>query len=553
MTARRRICSTAVLAVCLLAAGCSENTSSGSGAPEGARPAQVERLRLAAGPPRYPSPVTGNRVSGAQVDLMFDHLVWKDGAGEVIPWLATAWSNSADGTEWRYTIRDGVKWHDGTPLTNRDVVFTYEYFTKGPALAPAGIFGAVFNENFREVVAEGPSEVVFRMKRPWATFLLGITALVPILPEHIWGPVTDPTRFTGPQAVIGSGPYRLESYDEATGSAAYVANDSYFLGPPHVRRIEFVPAADQLLALQRGDIDAADAGTEDQLPEAALAPFRQGRFETITGPSDWNRALHFNLSKGFPFDNVDFRRAVAAVVDLDDLVKRILFGQGVAGSPGGLAPSNPWAAPGLPAPARDLAQARALLDQIGMKDADGDGVRDLPDGRRFAPELQTGTRFSSKTAELIAEYLREVGIAVRIRTLDQATADSNALRGEYEMAVLGYGGVGGDPDVQMRIRLSPRAIALVSKAWGYSNPRVEELGTQQLFTASDGSRRAAVAEVQRIVANEVPFVSLYFPTPQLTFDKATFDAWYFTPGGIGGGRTGALNKHVFVTGKKAGF
>jgi peptide/nickel transport system substrate-binding protein len=185
--------------------------------------------------------------------------------------------------------------------------------------------------------------------------------------------------------------------------------------------------------------------------------------------------------------------------------------------------------------------------------SDGDGVRDLPDGRKFTPELQTSAQFSPRTAELISEYLRQVGIAVRIRTLDVTSADSAALKGEYEMAVIGYGGVGNDPDVLMRIRLSPRAIPLVSKAWGYNNPRIEELGTQQLFALGDASRRAAVNEIQRIVAEEVPFLSLYLPTPQLVFDKATFAAWYFTPGGVGGGRPGAINTHVFATGKKAGF
>ncbi len=553
MTRRQTFRLALALALCLAAAACSPSKTPGADGAGGGRPAQVERLRLAAGPPRYPSPITGMRVSGAQVDLMFDHLVWKDATGEVIPWLATAWTASPDGTEWRYTIRDGVRWQDGTPLTNRDVAFTYNYYIKGPALVPAGIFGAVWNENFKEVVAEGTNQVVFRMKRPWATFLVGITALVPILPEHIWATVTDPAKFTGPQAVVGSGPYRMESYDETTGSAAYVANDDFFLGRPYVRRIEFVPVADPLLALQRGDIDAADAGTEDQLPEAALAPFRQGRFATVSGPTDWNRALHFNLAKGFPFDNVSFRQAVAWAVDREDLVKRILFGQGVAGSAGGLAPSNAWTAPNLPTYPHDVAKAKALLDQIGLKDADGDGVRDLPDGRKFSPELQTGAQYSPKTAELIAEYLREVGLSVRIRSLDQASADNAALKGDYEMAVLGYGGVGIDPDILMRIRLSPRAIPLVAKAWGYNNPRVEELGTQQLFTATDAARRAAITEIQRIVADEVPFLSLYLPTPQQAFDKQTFDAWYFTPGGIGGGRSGALNKHVFVTGKKAGF
>ena len=109
MTRRRRMRLALTLAVCVLAAACTRRTRPApTRAPGTQPPAQVERLRLAAGPPRYPSPVTGGRVAGAQVDLMFDHLVWKDATGEVIPWLATEWTNSADGTEWRYTIRDGV-------------------------------------------------------------------------------------------------------------------------------------------------------------------------------------------------------------------------------------------------------------------------------------------------------------------------------------------------------------------------------------------------------------------------------------------------------------
>jgi peptide/nickel transport system substrate-binding protein len=99
MARRRTLGGAVALTVCLLAGACSPDKTGGADA---ARPAQVERLRLAAGPPRYPSPVTGGPIAGAQVDLMFDHLVWKDSTGEVIPWLATEWANSADGTEWRY-------------------------------------------------------------------------------------------------------------------------------------------------------------------------------------------------------------------------------------------------------------------------------------------------------------------------------------------------------------------------------------------------------------------------------------------------------------------
>ncbi|MEA2902216.1 MAG: peptide/nickel transport system substrate-binding protein [Actinomycetota bacterium] len=542
----------AAVAFALVAGACSTSTEPTATPAQG--DGRVERVRVAARPGSYPTPIGARRQGQLQSTLLFDTLVWKDSTGDVIPWLASSWARSPDGTEITFTIRDGVRWHDGMPLTVDDVVFSYQYLMKPPGQAAAGILGAVFVGNLQEVVAVAPDQVVFRMKRPWAPFLPQIAGIVRIIPKHIWETVTDPIAFTGPQATIGSGPYKLESYDLATFSAALVANDDYFLGPPHVRRIEFVPAADQLLALQQGDIDAADAGTEDQLPENALAPFLQDpRFGSVGGPPEWNRALHFNLTKGFPFDDKRFRQAVAYAIDRDDMVKRILFGQGVVGSSGGLSPASPWIAPDLPPYAHDGAKADALLDQIGLKDADDDGVRDLPDGRPFVPELQTSAQFSPKTAELISEYLRQVGLSVTIRTLEAAAADDSAFAGTYEMTLLGYGALGGDPDLLLRVRHTPAAINLPQKSKGYDNPEVVALGEQQLFTADDSSRLATVQQLQRIVAEDLPSLSLYLPEPQLIFVKDVFDGWYLTPGGFGTVLSGALNKHALVTGKKVGF
>jgi peptide/nickel transport system substrate-binding protein len=548
------------VAVTLVAGACSISTDPTTTAESGSDPAagpgsgRVERVRVAARPGSYPTPIGARRQGMVQAGLVFDTLVWKDSTGNVIPWLAHAWERSADGRQITFTLRDGVRWHDGTPLTADDVVFTYQYLLKPPGQAAAGIFGGVFVGNLEEVAAAAPDQVVFRMKQPWAPFLTQIGALVRIMPKHIWERVTDPVTFTGPESVIGSGPYRLEAYDQATYTAAFVANDDYFLGPPHVRRIEFVPAADQLLALQQGDIDAADAGTEDQLPENALDPFlRDPRFGTVSGPPEWNRALHFNLTRGFPFDDKRFRQAVAYAVDRGDMVERILFGHGIVGSSGGLSPASPWIAPDLPPYAHDVARANMLLDELGLKDADGDGVRDRPDGSTFVAELQTSSQYSSKTADLVSEYLRQVGVAVSVKTLEAAAADDSAFKGSYEMALIGYGALGGDPDLMLRIRHSPAAINLLNKAHGYANPQIDALGNQQLFTADESTRKGLVQQMQRIVAEDLPLLSLYLPEPQEIFVKDVFDRWYFTPGGFQAVLSGVLNKHVFVTGKKVGF
>ncbi|HEX3426010.1 MAG TPA: ABC transporter substrate-binding protein [Acidimicrobiales bacterium] len=509
-------------------------------------------IRLAAGPDGFPSPVTGVRLAGIQASLVFDTLVWKSPSGAIAGWLARSWQESADGTTWTFTLHPGVTWQDGTPMTAADVAFTYNYLISGPGHAAAGIFGSVFIGDFVGVTAPDASTVVFQFKRPWAPFLTNIAGLVLILPQHIWSTVTNPATFTGSSSMVGTGPYRLASFDRATGSADFVANDRYFMGPPKVRRIEFVPAPDPLLSLKQGDIDAANLYTEDQLPTEVLTSFSPSKYGTVTGTSDWDRALYFNLDAGFPYNNVTFRQAVDDAVNRPALVSTVLFGHGMPGSSGGLAPSNPYFAPGLPADNFDPTGADSLLDSIGLTRPAGGGMRQLPGGHPFTVTLQTSTEFSNETAQLVAEDLHAVGLAVDVDQLDATTADKNAATGNYQMALVGTAGPGEDPDLLLRINLSPKTIATTSKSWGYDNPTVETLGNDELFSPSMAARTADFRQIQQAVADDVPFIPLYFPTPEAIFNKTVFDQWYFTPGGFRANATGVLNKAVFVTGRKGG-
>lgn len=477
-------------------------------------------------------------------------MLWKDSTGAPIPWLATDWERSPDGLEWRFTLREGVTWQDGRPLTADDVVFTFDYLTNGPGKANPGVFGPVPG---MQVVAADQRVVVFRLPSPIAPFEVTVAGRVPIIPKHIWSEVADPVRWRDPRALIGSGPYRLESLDEATGSYLFSANDSYFLGPPVVRRLEFVPAADPLVSLLRDGVDTAGPGFEQGVPEGLLDRFDDPRFGTIDAPGEVTTAVHFNLARGFPYNDRNFRHAVAYAVDRKDLVKRILLGRGEPGSLGGLAPSNAFAASGLPSYDRDIARSRALLDQIGLRDVTGDGMRDLPNGSPFVAELLTTPRWNPKTADLTKEHLREVGIDVRITSADYPAFNEATSDAKYDMALIAYGGMGGDPDF-LRTRLSSQVKPRVfSRVHGYVNPRFDELAGRQLTIVDTDERKRVVQEMQRIVAEDVPTIPLYLADRTQIFVRSVFDQWYFTPGGVFGGYPGVLNKHVFVTGKKAGF
>jgi peptide/nickel transport system substrate-binding protein len=507
---------------------------------------RIERLRLAGGDFGYPSPFGYARGPGQiQAGYMFDTLLWEDSTGRPIPWLANEWNHSADGLEWRFTVREGVRWHDGQPLTMDDVAFSFEYITTGAAAA-ASTAPRLELDGLR---VEG-NVLVLRLKQPNAVFEESIAERVFIIPKHVWADVADPAKFRDPKAFIGSGAYRMDSFDDVAGAYAYNANDDFFLGPPRVKRLEFVPSNDELLSLKRGDIHAAEI-LEEPVPPEQLSDFEQdARFGKIEGTGDWNLALHFNLAKGFPYDSKLFRQAVAYAVDRKDMVHRLLFDRGVPTPTGGLSPDHEMIARGLPTYDRDVAKAKAMLDEIGLKDTNGDGFRELADGRRFTQELQASTRFSPKSADLVKEYLRDVGIDVEVKILDRPTADDNATNGNYTMALVGYGGLGSDADA-LRTRFSSQVrTRTFSRAQGYVNRTFDDLANRQLVALDAASRTSIVQQMQQIVADELPILPLYTPNRTMFYVKAVSDTWYYTPGCSA--CRGTRNRHLFVTGKTTG-
>ncbi|MDP8971534.1 MAG: ABC transporter substrate-binding protein [Actinomycetota bacterium] len=538
--------------VTLLAGACGTGGERPAAEPPARADAEVEVLRLAGGDFGYPSPFAWVRGPGwIQAGYVFDTLIWQDSSGGFIPWLATDWQGSADAREWRFTLHPEARWHDGQPVTADDVVFTWRYMTEGPGAQAAG-FAARGLDVVQEVVAEGEREVVFRLARPFAAFEESVAASVLIVPQHIWADIADPAKERGPQATMGSGPYKLEEADPAMGTYLYTAHDQFYLGAPVVKRLEFVPAQDELLALRRGDVHAAEVGLEESIPQEQLTALEQDpAFGRISADGDWNLALHFNLAKGFPYNDVRFRHAVAYAIDRQDLVDRILFGRGKVGSTGGLAPAHPFTIQGLPDYAHNPAEARRLLDELGLVDRNGDRFRDLPDGSPWVQELKASNRFSPKTPELIGEYLRAVGINTRVVMLDRAAADEAGVQGDYTMQLHGYGGIMGDPD-SLRTRFSSQVRSRsFNRAHGYANERFDQLAQQQLSTIDESRRRDLLAQMQRIIAEDLPVLPLYVPDRILFFDRNVFTNWYYTPGCSP--CRGSRNKHMYVTGQKIGF
>ena len=535
-------------ALCLVAlVGASCASSSGSKKETGAPPGEAARITIRLGADTqargYPTPFAGIRGPGKLLSgYIFDSLTVQDVTGAQKPWLAKSWETSPDGLTWTFHLQENARFTDGTPVTSEDVRFTFEYDLTGPG---ATALGSTVNY-IDSVTAPDPATVVFTLKSQRPSFLGDIagSSSYGIVPKAIWSSVTDPVKFQGPTALIGSGPYKLQSFDLSTNSYDFVANDDFYLGKPVIKEIQIVPVADPLLALAAGEVDAASTGNGDFVPQAQFDALSK-QFKMITAQGEWNPALFFNPNRGFPYDQKAFRQGVLYALDRNDMLQRLVGGRGVPGSAGTLGPANPYLNKNLPAYNFDKGKAAALFDSIDLKDRNGDGMRDKPDGSAFKIPLSVSTEDAAES-QLIKEYLRAVGLDVDINTVDQQTSDARGSSGDYEMAIQHFGGLSGDPSGLVSRFVSTSKSTAFSRVWGYKNPAFDQIANEQASTVDDAKRHQLVDQMQAMLAEDVPNISLYVPD-QITFvNPQKLGGFAYTPGCPPCGATG--NKRMLVAG-----
>ena len=505
-------------------------------------------LRLAQGALGFPSPFASNGGPGYnQMSLLYDTLLWKDASGTLLPWLASAHRVSPDGLTHAFDLRQGVRWSDGEPLTADDVVFTFDYYAAQESLSPPVLVQPP--QGIAKVSAPGPGSVEIVLDQPLVTFAEHVAGALPIIPRHVWEAVGDPGAALDTAVLVGSGPYRLASYDDDGGPLLFEARDDYFLGAPFVARIEMNAAEDAFAALLSG---AGDAAGGFGLRDDVLAPFRgSGEFGVVSAQGTWANVLYFNLARETALRDVRFRRAFALAVDRTDLVTRLASGKGLPGNPGFLSPHNPFFAE-VPQYGHDVAAANASLDAAGFR-LGPDGVRRHPDGTPLRFELRfDGAQVA--LSEILVAALREVGVQLDPKPVQVGPElFGNKLFGGYDLAVLPFpgpapGGPNADPDV-LRVLFSSRMPPSLTGATNYVNRAFDDLAERQRVTADESERRRVVAEMQRMIADDLPVLPLFYPESFVVFRRRVLDEWYFTPGQY---PTADGNKQLFVTGRRAG-
>jgi len=460
-------------------------------------------LREEGGDFGYPNPFRHqNRGPGFfKMELIYDSLLEKDEKG-MIPWLAKEWEVSEDGQSFTFTLVENAKWHDGLPLTPEDVAFSVKYFEKHPPVRGGLMLHGKYLMD--EVKLDG-NKVMIHTAEYTPTALEKIGSMR-ILPKHIWEKVTDPEKFSGEGDVVGSGPYKLVSYSAEQGSYKMERFDEFWGWKPAVKGIEWIPVSDKILAFQNGEIDIT------LVPVDLLDNFENKKdFAVKKNFGLHNYRLYFNFDKIAAFQDKRVRQAIAYAIDRKELVEKLERGAGLEGNQGYLPPTHEMYYDDVEKYAPNMEKAKELM------------TKSLLNQERIEVEILVGNSAKEvKMAELLKIRLEEIGIALKVVSIDGKARDAKVKNHDYEMAIIKSGGMGGDADMLREIYSSKVKMPNLA---GYQNEELEKLLYQQSIEKDKGKRKKLVKEIQKILAEEIPMMLLYGEIDNTVYRPEKYNYW----------------------------
>jgi len=486
----------------------------------------------------YPSPFAFIPLGPGGVvrtSLLFDTLTWKDEHG-IIPWLAERWDVSGDGLVYTFALRPNIPWHDGRPLTADDVAFSFLYYRQHAF--PWGSSDMVAGADVVD-----PRTVRVRLNRPFAPFLENVAGLLPILPKHIWEPVSDPLKFATPDAVVGSGPFKFGSYKEGAGAYQFDAHAAYFRARPVIDTLRYVlvPLAQGVVGLQTHAADAILTIDYDVVKSFGQGP----NWSTLQTPPFSIMRLIFNVDRP-PFDQKAFRQAIAYALDRQQIGERVIHGNVTLGNPGVIPPGSPWYNPDVPQYAYDPVRARAMLDSLGFR-MDASGTRAMPDGSPLTVEFLADP--AAADTEIVRLMLKEVGIDVRPITADPKARTDLMKNHRFSMALTSHIRVGGDPDF-LRRWYANQTYNSFEDGNVLHSAEFTQLADQQVAEQDVARRKTLVNRMQAVLAEELPTLPLYHRPFYWLYDPRAYQGWFNTWGGIMDGIPLVDNKLAFLGGSQ---
>jgi peptide/nickel transport system substrate-binding protein len=433
-------------------------------------------------------PRVGIDAQSERIDaLIFDDLLDRDEHLNVKPALAQSW-DIPDPLRYVFHLHHGVKFHDGRPLTSRDVKWTFDSLLQGKIHSTR----AAAYQLVDHIDAPDDYTVVFHLKEPFATLLWNLSdGAMGIVP---YGELDSMTRHP-----VGSGPFRFVSAEQDK-DVVIERNDDYWGEKPHVQRVRFAVVPDtttRALELRKGSADIeSNALTSDMI----LALQKEPQLAVQRGPGTVLGYIAFNMRDPILKDE-RVRQALAYAIDRRPMVQYLL--RGFARLADSVLPPESWAYNGdVPHYVYNPEKARQLLDAAGYR---------ATNGVRFHITMKTSTEEGTRLlAAVLQQQLRDVGIALDIRTYEFATFFADVTHGEFQIYSLRWVGGNGDPDIFEYVFSSAKLPPHGANRSYYENPRVDALIDQARRELDQNVRKQLYAEIQVILAQQLPYIDLWY-------------------------------------------
>jgi peptide/nickel transport system substrate-binding protein len=439
--------------------------------------------------------------------LLFDDLCTRDEHFSVQPGLAERWENP-DPLTYVFHLHRGVTFHDGRPLTSRDVKWTFDSVLQGKIRTTK----ATAYRPVDHVDAPDDYTVVFHLKEPFATLLWNVSdGAIGIVP---YGSGDEISRHP-----IGSGAFRFVSA-EPDKEVVVERNDAYWGVQAKLKRVRFAVIPDattRALELRKG---SADIAVTSLTGDMVLALEHESNLEVLHAPGTVLGYLAFN-TRDPVLKDVRVRQAMAYAVDRATIIHYLL--RDFARPAYSLLPPESWAYNGdVPRYDYNPDRARQLLDQAGYR---------AVSGVRFHLTMKTSTDESPRlVAAVLQQQLREVGIALDIRTFEFATFLSDVIRGNYQLHTLRWVGGNEDPDIFEYVFHSAKFSPQGGNRTFYANPRVDALIDQARAEPDQNTRKQIYAEIQRIMADDLPYINLWYYENVMVHTRRVRDLTLNPPG-----------------------
>ena len=445
--------------------------------------------------------------------LMFNSLIRKNEQFDYVGELASNVQRSDDSLTYTFTLHEGVKFHDGRPLTSLDAKYTLDTVLANTFAKSASFFegsGATRQSYIKNVEAPDAKTLVVTLTRPWGL----LTNLVPIgiIPKDSFAIQKD--------RPLGSGPFKFVSYDSSQQILDLTAHTDYWQGAPSIQslRVRVITEPNALQSeLSAGRIDLAPLPT-NLSPDAINSLKQNANLQVLQFNGSNVNLLTFNTAQA-PLNEVRVRQAICYAIDRESLIRDLLLGQ--ARNAHSIIPEESWAYSPGQIYAFDPAMSKKLLDEAGFRDPDGDGPRMRFD-KPIVFKVSGASASARNYASVMQDYLKAVGIPVSIVTAEFNTLLDELRRGNFQIFYGQWVGGNQDPVFYKDLFATseiPTEVRVGRNRSRYSNKELDALLEEAIKTFDRERTKVLYARIQEIVSRDAPILPLWYQANMVVAKK----------------------------------